>query len=420
MRYINQIISEMRQQPLIGLITLIGTALAIFLIMVVVMMQEVQVASIAPESNRNRVLHARFIHIKHDKGQSSGVMSYPFAKRLYGNLENADTTTYYLPQPTPATVNVHGKPAIKTDLRNVDAAFWHVFNFTFVNGQSFTAEDVESHLPKAVISEKLARKLFGTTEAKGLQFQLDYYTTITVCGVVKNVPTIASLAYSDIWMPLTEPQMSKDDEYTGYIHATILAHNRNDFPKIKNEVNRRLIAINSQLKAEGREIADHGAPYPQEALSEMHYSNVTPDPETAQHKRWLIYTILLLIPAINLSSMTQSRMRRRISEIGVRRAFGCTRFGIMHTLLGENLIITFVGGMLGLLLSVAFAWLASNSLFHNYQLAATDTGVTPQMLLNSTIFLWALALCFVLNLLTAGIPAWRASRLNPVEAINLN
>ncbi len=50
MNYIKQITAEMRQQPLIGIITLSGTALAIFLIMVVVMLQEMEVTPIAPES----------------------------------------------------------------------------------------------------------------------------------------------------------------------------------------------------------------------------------------------------------------------------------------------------------------------------------------------------------------------------------
>ncbi len=39
------------------------------------------------------------------------------------------------------------------------------------------------------------------------------------------------------------------------------------------------------------------------------------------------------------------------------------------------------------------------------------------MLLDGNVFIFALGFCFILNLLTASIPAWRASRLNPVEAI---
>ncbi len=164
-------------------------------------------------------------------------------------------------------------------------------------------------------------------------------------------------------------------------------------------------------------MVDHDTPYPQEVLSAMHWSNVSPDYESEARQRTLVYVILLLIPAINLSSMTQSRMRRRVSEIGVRRAFGCTRWGIIRTLLTENLIVTLAGGVLGFLFSVLFAWIAADTLFANMTFSNTSTGLTPAMLLNGSVFLWAMGFCFLLNILTASVPAWRAARLNPVEAI---
>ena len=57
-----QIIYELKSQPVVSGVSIIGTALAIFLIMVVVMLQEMEVTPIAPESNRDRFLHARFFH----------------------------------------------------------------------------------------------------------------------------------------------------------------------------------------------------------------------------------------------------------------------------------------------------------------------------------------------------------------------
>ena len=420
MTYLKQITGEMRRQPVIGAVTLIGTALAIFLIMMVVMLQEVKVAPIAPESNRDRFLHAKFFHIEYLEGNSfggSGTISYQMAKRLYGNFENADTTTFFLPGTSPISAGVHGKTPIRIDMRTVDAAYWRVFDFTFLDGQPFSTEDVDAHLPKCIITESVARELFGTSQAAGKDLKLDYFTTVTVGGVVKDVPTVTSLAYAQAWMPLTEEQMSGWDRFFGSIQATILAKDKADFPAIKAEVDRRVEALNTELKSEGVKMADHGAPYPQVALPQMRYSNVTPDYEGSQRQRWIIYTILLLIPAINLSSMTQSRLRQRVSEIGVRRAFGCTRLGIMRDILGENLLITLAGGILGFLFSVAFAWVAADTLFTNHYFTNTETGITPWMLLDGNVFLFALGFCFILNLLTASIPAWRASRLNPVEAI---
>lgn len=59
--------------------------------------------------------------------------------------------------------------------------------------------------------------------------------------------------------------------------------------------------------------------------------------------------ILLLVPAINLSSMTLSRMRKRMSEIGVRKAFGATANVLLRQVFYENLLLTLIAGAVGML-----------------------------------------------------------------------
>lgn len=68
--------------------------------------------------------------------------------------------------------------------------------------------------------------------------------------------------------------------------------------------------------------------------------------------------ILLLVPAINLSSMTHSRLRQRVAEIGVRRSFGATRGGVMGQIVAENLVLTLMAGVVGLLfcLIISYCW----------------------------------------------------------------
>lgn len=132
----------------------------------------------------------------------------------------------------------------------------------------------------------------------------------------------------------------------------------------------------------------------------------------------MVYLILLIVPAINLSSMTQSRLRQRVAEIGVRRAFGCTRGEVAGQILAENFIVTLLAGVLGFLLSVLFAYVGNEVLFsQEYSMTLNPPVVDASILIHASTFLWALLFCFVLNLLSAGIPAWRASRMNIVESI---
>ena len=124
------------------------------------------------------------------------------------------------------------------------------------------------------------------------------------------------------------------------------------------------------------------------------------------------------MPAINLSSMTQSRLRQRVSEIGVRRAFGSTRMEMMGQIIMENLIVTVLAGMIGLLFSVLFAYIGNSLLFAQaYSLTLNTPEVSTSILLHPSTFMYALLFCFILNLLSSGIPAWRASRTSIVNAL---
>jgi len=131
--------------------------------------------------------------------------------------------------------------------------------------------------------------------------------------------------------------------------------------------------------------------------------------------RYMLYAILLIVPAINLSSMLHSRLRHRVSEIGVRRSFGCTRARIISDIIAENFIVTVIGGILGFILCILFAEFYDGLYTDSY-----GTAVRPalSLLLNIKIIAIAFGTCFILNIISAAVPAWQASRLNPVEAIN--
>ena len=146
-------------------------------------------------------------------------------------------------------------------------------------------------------------------------------------------------------------------------------------------------------------------------------SNTTPDPEPARRIRLTIYVILLLVPAINLSSMLHSRMRRRVNEIGVRRAFGCTRSRIMVDIISENFIVTLAGGIVGVTLGIIFAATYSGLYETENNIGGGETPAFSALLNWETIVI-ALIICFILNILSASVPAWQASRMNPVEALN--
>lgn len=182
---------------------------------------------------------------------------------------------------------------------------------------------------------------------------------------------------------------------------------------------------NSELSKEGKEINYHLSPYDSEVMtSGMVSPGWDPDLSEKRRDRYVIYLLLMLLPAINLGCMTRSRFRHRISEIGVRRAFGAKRKSIVAQILFENMIITLLGGIIGLALSVLFM-LSASSLFFRH-VANVDIGslellyATPSlsMLFTWNNFAFAFVGCLVLNVMSAMLPAWKASRVSPVVAIS--
>lgn len=408
-----QIFYDLRTQPVIGWVTIIGTALSIFLIMIMVMMQQVSIVSYAPETKRDRMLYGMHIHLEGDgEHTGSSSMSYTLAKKLYGDLDGIEEISYNSEWLTPIDAKgTTGKP-YTVDLHKTDDAFWRVYDFSLLKGRYYDAAEVEAGRNLAVITEKTARRLFGGDDVIGQHFMLDH-DDFEVIGVVADVSKFATMAYGEVFAPIN---INGWDEVFGDIATAMLVKPGVDFEHIRNQVKGRYAVIDGELAADNRQTVYHESPYDQETVaSGVGGSNITPDTDSGRYTRYVIYAILLIVPAINLSSMLHSRLRRRVNEIGIRRAFGCTRKRIIRDILSESFIITIIGGIIGLVAAVIFAAYYGGLLS---DFGTSSVRPSLSMLLRPQTFAFALGACFILNIISAALPAWQASRLNPVEAIN--
>ena len=92
----------------------------------------------------------------------------------------------------------------------------------------------------------------------------------------------------------------------------------------------------------------------------------------------------------------------------------------MRQVFFENLVLTLLAGIVGLVLSYVATFVLNDFLFSNSMNASLsgETVLTPGMLLSPWAFIAAFVFCLLMNILSAGIPAWRASRMNITDAIN--
>lgn len=122
--------------------------------------------------------------------------------------------------------------------------------------------------------------------------------------------------------------------------------------------------------------------------------------------------------------MISGRMEKRLPEIGVRKAFGATSCVLFSQIIWENLILTVIGGCLGLIISYGMVLLSKNwllTLLDDNVTALPDgvgVSITPQMLFSPVLFMAAFLICVVINLFSAVIPAYLSLRKDIVYSIN--
>lgn len=417
-----QILYDLRNQPVIGIVSVIGTALALMLVMVSTVVYEVDYAPVAPESNRDRLLYDGGMFIRCESKSSCSGLSLHAIDRLYRCMKTPVKVAAVMKFFEPIDVSVPGGTPLIIDYRRADAEMWNIFDHTFISGSPFTEVDVKAGRAVAVIDESTARALFKTTDVVDREI-LVRGKLYRIRGVIRDTSPLMKWSYAQMWLPVIEWNTMVDDAHTemfGGYGAVLMGATPADVPVMKKEAREINDGYNREIKPTGYWRVDCGAPYTQLELSQVHGSNNPPDMADYYLLRGVLTAVFLLVPAINLSSMTRSRLRRRRHEIGVRRAFGATRSEVLLAVLRENFVVTLIGGVIGLVLSMVALWMFADTFFSvdTWNIVSSPVRVSGEMLFRWSTFGWALLFCFVLNLLSAGIPAWRASRLNPVEAIN--
>lgn len=114
--------------------------------------------------------------------------------------------------------------------------------------------------------------------------------------------------------------------------------------------------------------------------------------------------ISLVVGGIGIMNMMLTTVTERTREIGLRKAIGATRSDINNQFLAEAIVLTLIGGTLGVFLGVAVAF------------AVEAIGVTQTAVSLSSILL-AFGVSAVIGVVFGYYPARRASRLNPIDAL---
>ncbi|MBC5643743.1 ABC transporter permease [Parabacteroides sp. BX2] len=427
--YLRQAMQMLRQNKFFSIIYITGTGLAITMVMVLAILYYFRTGNIAPETNRDRMLviqHGKILNKVEGQGNGSSRLSYPTIKECFYSMQTPEAVTAILPIgeqtefiQTPGSDEVYNGLVMGTDV-----TFWKIFQFRFLAGKPYTEEEFTSGIRKAVVSESLARRLFNTSDATGKTFLLNF-EEYQVSGVVEDVPSIAQFCYAEMWIPFTnrpsQIQGSKwCDFILGHMQLYILAKKSGDFDAIRREAEENCRRYSANIPQYNFVLNEQ----PDTVLRAWLRTNSFSSPEFMKVfiQIFSVVLLLLLVPSINLTGMTASRMKKRMEELGIRKAFGAQNRTLLLQILYENLLLTLLGGLIGLLISYGLIFILKGWLLGNYDWDGSSLtasiDLSPGMLINPAIFGYTLIFCLVLNLMSALVPAWRALRRPIVDALN--
>lgn len=427
--YLKQAMQMLRQNKFFSIIYITGTGLAITMVMILAILYYFRTGNIAPEINRDRMLviqHGKILNKTEGQGNGSSRLSYPTIKECFYSMQTPEAVTAILPIgeqtefiQTPGSDEVYNGLVMGTDV-----AFWKIFQFRFLVGKPYTEEEFTSGIRKAVVSKSLARRLFNTSDATGKTFLLNF-EEYQVSGVVEDVPSIAQFCYAEMWIPFTnrpsQIQGSKwCDFILGHMQLYILAKKPGDFDAIRREAEENCRRYSANIPQYNFVLNEQ----PDTVLRAWLRTDSFASPKFMKLfiQIFSVIFLLLLVPSINLTGMTASRMKKRMEELGIRKAFGAQNRTLLLQILYENLLLTLLGGLIGLLISYGLIFMLKGWLLGNYDWDGSSLtasiDLSPGMLINPAIFGYTLIFCLILNLMSALVPAWRALRRPIVDALN--
>ena len=295
---------------------------------------------------------------------------------------------------------VYGANNWRTQIQGVSPAFQDVRRWTVTEGTFFTDADQRSGAHVCVLGATVALNLFG----EGVSMPENAF--IRVRNIPFRVLGILSKKGTAAW------GQDQDDTILTPLTTCRRVFQRNPF----DNVNQIMISLDDMNNLEDARKEISGV------IRDRHHLTATADDDftirdmtevtkmvssVASSMGVLLTSIALIslvVGGIGIMNIMLVSVTERTREIGLRMAVGARQFDILNQFLTEAILLSAVGGVIGIAVGVGFAQLLAH--FKQW----------PVLIEPATILI-ALVVAAGTGIFFGFYPAWRASRLNPIDAL---
>jgi putative ABC transport system permease protein len=418
--YLKITFAVLMRRKFLTFVNLFGAALTVTVLVVAYALFDSFVNPPGAQHRQSRIL--TFSSLMLDGRPVSFLLTAPGFK-LYENyvapLKTPDKTSFTL-QPFETSAYVGGRK-ITSQLRVTDAAYWDILDFELIEGRLLAADDIDQGRFVAVINEATANIHFPSESALGKTIVANN-ESYEVVGVVANEPVTSTLAYADIWAPLTTNPIYYNDWTNTNGQVMLYVEDPSRHAAVREELRQAIEDFDIPENPGLYERVAARAWTPLERLASELYSEIVPssfgdfDGAVDRFSADRVLEVLALagavmllfmsLPAINMANLNIGRILERAPEIGLRKAAGASRRVLAGQFIFENVVLSALGGLVALALAPLLLGLLN------------DTLVTyGRLSVNGPVFAAAFAFVLVFGVLSGAYPAWKMASLEPAVAL---
>jgi putative ABC transport system permease protein len=276
-----------------------------------------------------------------------------------------------------------------------DANFARVFGLKPVAGRLYTDADAK-HV--ALVSERFARDNFGTSQAAVGQVMRVEGEPLEIVGVLGE--TFDFPGGTQVWMASPMVPESKERSAFNYKAVALLRGNES-FRSAQAELGTISDRLRTSYPKENRS---------KEMVVQPLKEALTGDSRPTLMFLWASAGLILLIACVNVMHLELVRSMERQRELAIRRALGSSRWRVMQPVFLESMLVAIIGGTAGVLLAFPTVRVL-------VAMAPQELPRTNEIHLNLRVLGFALGLSVVTAVLSAMLPAMRAAKVDPAEAL---